>query len=353
MFTNSQTDSKYMKRCLQIALQGLGNVSPNPMVGCVIVHNGLIIGEGYHIKYGEPHAEVNAINSVKEKSLLETSTLYVNLEPCAHFGKTPPCADLIIKHKIPRVIIGTKDCNEKVAGKGIEKLVNSGCKVETGILENESRYLNRRFFTFHEKKRPYIILKWAETQDGFIDIYRKDGAVKKPNWITSEKTRALVHKWRTEEDAIMVGTKTALLDNPSLTARDWKGKNPTRVVLDRNLSLPTTYKIFDNQAPTIVFNTLKTENNDNIKFIGVDFGAQLLENILHVLHQVNIQSLIVEGGAVLLNSFINANLWDEAIVFKGPQYFLKGVTAPKLNAIATKNIKIDQDTFLFYNNTKA
>jgi len=344
-------DEIYMKRCLQLALQGLGNVAPNPMVGCVIVNNDIIIGEGYHIKYGEPHAEVNAIKSVKDKSLLKTSALYVNLEPCSHFGKTPPCADLIIKYEIPMVIIGSKDCNEKVAGKGIEKLINAGCMVETGLLENESRYLNRRFFTFYEKKRPYIILKWAETQDGFIDIIREDSATKKPNWITSEKTRVLVHKWRTEEDAIMVGTNTALLDNPALTARDWKGKNPVRVVLDRDLSLPVTFKIFDSQACTIVFNTIKTDVCNNVKFLKINFNEQLIENILEVLFKENIQSLIVEGGAQLLNSFIKSNLWDEAIVLKGSQYYLKGIIAPKIMKDAVRTTKLQHDTILFYVNT--
>ena len=346
----SPIDEKYMKRCLQIAACGIGNVSPNPMVGCVIINNDTVIGEGYHVKYGEPHAEVNAIHSVKDKKLLETSTLYVNLEPCSHYGKTPPCADFIIKNKIPRVIIATKDCNEKVAGKGIEKLENAGCIVETGLLEKESIYLNRRFFTFHEKKRPYIILKWAETQDGFIDRIRKNTSAREPNWITSEKTRVTVHKWRTEEDAIMVGTNTALLDNPALTAREWKGKNPVRIVLDRNLTLPTFLKIFDNQADTIIFNTKRTQIRENLKFFKIKFDDLIIENLLKILHKENIQSVIVEGGSQLLNSFISLNLWDEAIVFKGTKNYHKGIEPPHLLKDAVNAIKLNQDTISFYNN---
>jgi len=341
---------KYMKRCLQIALHGLGNVSPNPMVGCVIVNNDIIIGEGYHKKYGEPHAEVNAIHSVKDKELLKTATLYVNLEPCSHYGKTPPCADLIIKSKIPRVIIATRDCNEKVAGKGIELLKNAGCELKIGLLEKESLYLNRRFFTFHEKKRPYIILKWAETQDGFIDRLRKNSSIKEPNWITSEKIRIIVHKWRTEEDAIMVGTNTALKDNPALTARDWQGKNPVRIVLDRNLTLLPTLKIFDNQANTIIFNTKKTQIRENLKFFKIKFDDLLIENLLKALHKENIQSVIVEGGTQLLNSFIEQNLWDEATVFKGSKSYHQGIEAPRLLKDADRTIKIHQDSISFYNN---
>jgi diaminohydroxyphosphoribosylaminopyrimidine deaminase/5-amino-6-(5-phosphoribosylamino)uracil reductase len=350
MSNPSSIDETYMKRCLQIALQGLGNVSPNPMVGCVIVHNDLIIGEGYHIKYREPHAEVNAINSVKDKKLLESSTLYVNLEPCSHFGKTPPCADLIIKYKIPRVVIGAVDCNEKVCGKGIDKLIKAGCQVQTGLLEKESRYLNRRFFTFHEKKRPYVMLKWAETQDGFMDRIREPNSEKKPNWISSERTRVIVHKWRAEEDAIMVGTNTALSDNPVLTTRDWKGKNPIRVILDRNLTLPTSMKLFNDEARTLVFNTIKTDNHNNIQYYKVDFDEQLIENILQVLYKEKIQSLIVEGGAFLLNSFIKSGLWDEAIVIKGTQYYRDGLPAPKISKVATKTVKVAHENYLYFNN---
>jgi len=341
-----------MKRCLQIALQGLGNVSPNPMVGCVIVHNDIIIGEGYHIKYSEPHAEVNAINSVKDKKLLETSTLYVNLEPCSHYGKTPPCADLIIKHKIPGVVIGAVDCNEKVCGRGIDKLIKAGCQVQTGLLEKESRYLNRRFFTFHEKQRPYVVLKWAETQDGFMDRIREPNSEKKPNWISSERTRVIVHKWRAEEDAIIVGTNTALSDNPALTTRDWEGKNPVRVVLDRNLALPSDMKLFNNEARTLVFNTLKTDSLNNIKYFKVDFDNKLIDNILHVLCKEKIQSLIVEGGAFLLSSFIKSGLWDEAIVIKGPQFYKVGLPAPKISKVAVKSVMVAQENYLYFNNTQ-
>lgn len=327
-----EADTLFMQRCLQIAQHGLGHVSPNPMVGCVIVFNNKIIGEGFHQKYGKAHAEVNAIKAVKDKSLLRKSTLYVNLEPCAHFGKTPPCADLIIKHKIPRVVIANTDSNPLVAGKGIEKLKAAGCQVTTGVLESEGRFLNRRFFTFHEQKRPYIILKWAETADGFIDRIRDKNTEIKPNWITSERTRALVHKGRTEEDAIMAGTTTVLNDNPSLTARDWKGKNPTRIIPDRNLTIPTSFNIYNTDAPTLIFNTQKSGKKGTVTFIRHSFDENLIKDILTYLYNAGIQSLIVEGGAYTHHSFIKDNLWDEALVFKGRIYYTKGIAAPVLQA---------------------
>jgi diaminohydroxyphosphoribosylaminopyrimidine deaminase/5-amino-6-(5-phosphoribosylamino)uracil reductase len=249
-------DEKYMLRCLELAKDGFGNVAPNPMVGCVIVCEGKIIGEGYHQEYGKAHAEVNAIHSVRDKSLLQKSTLYVNLEPCAHFGKTPPCANLIVEHNIPRVVIGCVDSYSEVSGKGIEKLRNAGIEVTVGILENESLELNKRFFTFHNKKRPYVILKWAETQDGFIDVDRpldKSRDTTADNWITSPLSKQLVHKWRSEEAAIMVGTTTVLNDNPQLNVREWKGKNPTRIVIDLQDRLPQTLHVFDKSIPTVSF----------------------------------------------------------------------------------------------------
>ncbi len=350
--TANTDDIKYMQRCLKIARQGLGNVSPNPLVGCVIVYDHKIIGEGFHAKYGQAHAEVNAINSVKDKFLLEQSTLYVSLEPCSHYGKTPPCTDLIISHKIPKVIIACTDTNKRVSGKGIEKLIKSGIKVKTGILEKECRELNRRFFTFHEKNRPYIILKWAQTQNGFIDRIRDAGAEIKPNWITSETSRVLVHKWRTEEDAIITGTHTALLDNPALTARDWTGKNPIRILIDRTLKIPIHYKLFNTSAPTLVFNTIKNSTDENLKYLKINFDENILNTILCVLYNENVQSLIVEGGSKLLKSFIDSKLWDEARIFVGPQKFVNGVKAPELNYYKSETKIIGNDKILRIKNNK-
>jgi len=324
-----------MQRCIDLAKLGLGNTAPNPMVGSVIVHNGRIIGEGYHTKHGEPHAEVNAINSVKDKYLLRKSTIYVNLEPCAHHGKTPPCANLISEIGIPEVVIGTVDTAAHVSGKGINILKEAGCRVVTGVLEKESRELNRRFFTFHEKQRPYIILKWAQTKDGFIDIERSTDTPIQPNWITNQYAKALVHKWRSEEQAILVGTNTALQDNPSLTTRNWKGKNPTRIVLDQHLTLPSHHNLFNYHAKTIVIagtslsdKKEKFANNIGIKFVDYKKGFYL--QLFKILKELDIQSIIIEGGERVLNSFIKNNLWDEARIFHGNMEFGKGVKAPKM-----------------------
>jgi diaminohydroxyphosphoribosylaminopyrimidine deaminase / 5-amino-6-(5-phosphoribosylamino)uracil reductase len=321
-------DKIYMHRCLELAASGLGTVSPNPIVGSVIVHKGIIIGEGYHHKCGQAHAEVNAINSVKDQSLLKESTIYVNLEPCAHHGKTPPCANLIVEKQIPRVVIGCVDSFAKVAGKGVEILKNSNCHVEVGVLEEESRELNRRFFTFHEKKRPYIILKWAQTLDGFMDMERQPGAAIEPYWITNNLAKILVHKWRSEEDAFMVGANTACNDNPRLTVRDWHGRNPIRVVADRDLSLPSNLHIFDNEATTLVFNQVKSEILENIEYIKIEFDENMVEHILEDLYKHEIQSIVIEGGRKLLEKFIYKNLWDEARIFTGNRYFKKGLKAP-------------------------
>jgi len=319
----------FMQRCLNLASQGLGQVAPNPMVGCVITHNGKIIGEGYHKKHGQAHAEVNAINAVADKSLLPHAVLYVSLEPCAHYGKTPPCADYILQHKIPEVHIASLDSNDKVAGKGVEKLKKGGCKVSLGTLEKESRFLNRRFFTYHEKKRPYIILKWAQTSDGFIDIIRKNNK-KGPNWITTEETRVIVHKWRSEEDAILIGTNTAIADDPALTVRDWHGRHPLRIVIDRKLKLPANLKIFSCESSTLIFNTLTDKKEGHLHYIKTDFN-ELPQNILVSLFEMGVQSLIIEGGSYLINSFISSGLWDEARVFTGATSFGEGLKAPKLN----------------------
>ena len=273
-------EEKYMFKCLALAKNGLKEVSPNPMVGCVIVHQNKIIGEGYHQKYGEAHAEVNAINSVENKALLKESTLYVNLEPCAHYGKTPPCADLIIKHKIPKVVIGCMDSFGEVSGKGIENLKEAGTEVTVGVLQKESLRLNKRFFTFQNKNRPHIILKWAETKDGFIDVDRSDFKGTVDNWITSNDSKILVHKWRSEEEAIMIGTNTALNDNPHLTVREIEGKNPIRVILDLNLRLPNDLNVFDKSTPTLVFNHKKDALEHNLEFIKIDESNNILSQIL-------------------------------------------------------------------------
>jgi diaminohydroxyphosphoribosylaminopyrimidine deaminase/5-amino-6-(5-phosphoribosylamino)uracil reductase len=307
------------------------------MVGSVIVHDNKIIGEGFTDKYGGNHAEVNAINSVSEKSLLKASTLYVTLEPCSHHGKTPPCSDLIIKHQIPNVVIGCIDDNKKVAGKGIKKLKDSGCHVVVGILKNECKDHHKRFFTFHNKKRPYIILKWAESSDGFIAPETKKE--KKPVWITNRLSRQLVHKWRTEEQAILLGTQTVLEDNPELTARDWTGQNPIRVVIDRTNKLPKTNSVFNSQAKTISI----TEND-------IDFTNHVAKQICNLLFKNDINSVIVEGGAKTLQTFIDENLWDEARVFKGQVIFKSGTKAPVFSGKLISEEKIKTDILKIYTN---
>jgi len=336
-------NEKYIARCIELAKKGSGNVSPNPMVGCVIVHNQKIVGEGFHEKYGEAHAEVNAINAVKNQELLKKSTLYVSLEPCAHHGLTPPCADLIIKKQIPKVVIGAVDPFMKVAGKGIEKMKNAGIEVEVGTLEKECRELNKRFFTFFEKQRPFVILKWAQTQDRFIDIDRKSNKYGEPTWITGHKALVKVHEMRAAEDAILVGTHTAEKDNPSLTVRHCPGKNPVRIVLDRQLRLPKTLKLFDNSTDTLVFNSLKTKTEKNTHFIKIDFSENSIQQVLTELKNCNIQSLIVEGGQQLLTSFIRKGLWDEAHIYTGNKFFQSGVSAPKIYGTLLYEEKIDND----------
>jgi len=332
-----------MQRCLELAQKGVGLVSPNPMVGCIIVCEGEVIGEGFHQKYGEAHAEVNAINSVKDKSLLNKSTLYVNLEPCAHFGKTPPCSNLIIEHKIPKVVIGCLDSFSEVARKGIEKMKNKGIKVIVGILEKESRELNNRFFTFHEKNRPYVILKWAESKDGFIAPNNQ----KEPFWMTSSESKRLVHKWRAEEDAILVGRITAEKDNPSLTARDVTGKNPIRIVIDKNLKLSSNLNLFDSNTKTLIFNTLKTKEIGNNYFIKINVN-NLIKNILQKLYKQNIQSVIIEGGTITLQSFIDAKLWDEARIFTTNKELNDGIKPPNIEGeiIFETEIGVDELSIL-------
>jgi diaminohydroxyphosphoribosylaminopyrimidine deaminase/5-amino-6-(5-phosphoribosylamino)uracil reductase len=319
---------KYMQRCLQLAKLGEGHTAPNPMVGCVIVYEGKIIGEGYHQRYGGPHAEVNAINSVKEVRLLKHSTLYVNLEPCSHIGKTPPCADLIIKMRIPRVVVGTVDPNPEVAGNGIEKLRSSGCYVTSGILNNECKELNRRFFTFHQEKRPYIILKWAQTANGFIDSIRTTTEQGKQIWITDEIARIAVHKQRSVEGAIFIGTETALKDNPSLTLRDWYGQQPLRIVTDLNNKLPSHLTLYDGKAKTLTISKSDFQFEKNSFFIQTNDNNNVINTLLDFLYRENILSVIVEGGTKTLQQFIDSNLWDEAHVFAGYQTFKAGIKAP-------------------------
>ncbi len=327
--SQKEQDERYMERCLELAQRGLGTTWPNPLVGAVIVHEGRIIGEGFHHRSGEPHAEVLAVRAVRDKRLLKQATLYVNLEPCSHQGKTPPCADMIVREGIPRVVVGTMDTTDKVRGQGIARMQAGGVEVVTGVLEEESRYMNRRFFTYHEKKRPYILLKWAESADGFLDEERLPGQ-EGPNWISGPLGRQTVHRWRTQEQAILVGRKTAVIDNPALTAREWWGRNPLRLVIDRELGLPPTLQLFDDEAPTIIFNNLKTERLTHPEPVKIDFSTPILPQILDELYERRIQSLIVEGGAYTLEQFIRAGLWDEARVFRGERYFHKGVKAPAL-----------------------
>ena len=344
-----KVQEKYIKRCIELAKNGLGTTYPNPLVGCVIVFGNKIIGEGWHIKSGESHAEVIAIESVKNKELLSSSTLYVSLEPCSHFGKTPPCADLILKYNIPNVVIGTIDPNSKVAGKGIQKLIDAEVNVTVGILEKECNELNKRFFTFHKKNRPYIILKWAESSDGFISP--KNKSEQKPVWISNEYSRQLVHKWRSEEQAILVGTQTILDDNPTLTVREWVGENPIRVVIDKENNIDSSSNVYDNQAKTIVFSNKEINSNfDTIQYIKIDFDKNSTQAIADKFFENNIQSIIIEGGRKTIQSFIDADLWDEARVFIGEINLIEGTKAPELNRSFHSKVTVKNDTLLTYRN---
>jgi diaminohydroxyphosphoribosylaminopyrimidine deaminase/5-amino-6-(5-phosphoribosylamino)uracil reductase len=326
-------DIIYMRRCLELAAGAEGLTYPNPMVGAVIVHDGKIIGEGFHIKAGGPHAEVNAINAVSDKSLLRSSTLYVNLEPCSHYGKTPPCTNLIISHNISEVVVGTPDTSDKVAGKGLEMLRSAGSKVRVGILAEECRYLNRRFFTTVERKRPYIILKWAQSADGFIDKIRAPGPDSRPVWITGNPERVLVHRWRSYEQAILAGAGTIRADNPQLNVREWTGCQPLKVVLSRSGSVSQKFA-FAWPAGTYVVLTsdMNSDLPDEVK-IFLDYTKPSAEQIVEYLYSRAIQSLLVEGGAEVLNHFIDSGFWDEARVFTGKFVFGKGINAPGLSGI--------------------
>ncbi|MBL7747318.1 MAG: bifunctional diaminohydroxyphosphoribosylaminopyrimidine deaminase/5-amino-6-(5-phosphoribosylamino)uracil reductase RibD [Chitinophagaceae bacterium] len=354
-----------MLRCLQLARLGAGNVAPNPMVGAVLVHNNIIIGEGWHKQYGQAHAEVNCINEAIEKGhrdKLNQSTLYVSLEPCAHFGKTPPCADLIIKHHIPKVVVGCRDPFEEVNGKGIEKMQAAGVLVDLvgGELEKECITLNKRFFTYHTKRRPYVVLKWAQTGDGFIaplDILPTETSgdtVIKRLLISNEYSNRLVHKWRSEEAAILVGTNTALRDDPLLTTRSWTGPSPIRLVLDMNLRLPASLKLFNRETRTIVFNAVKNEENENLLFYRIAKDTNIIQELLSALYKLRIQSVLVEGGAALLESFITEGVWDEIRVITNEELIINnGLKAPVIqSAEKIYSEKVLSDTIETYHPLK-
>lgn len=346
------SDELYMKRCLELAEMGNGQVSPNPLVGCVIVSGGKIIGEGYHQKYGQAHAEVNAIRSVTDRygeqaaELLKNAVAYVSLEPCAHFGKTPPCADLLIRHQLKKVVIGNRDPFADVDGKGIEKLKNAGIEVVSGVLEAECFEVNRRFFTRITQQRPYIILKWARTANGY---FAPKNSVQQ--WISGPLSKKLVHKWRTEEDAVLVGKQTAIADNPALSAREWPGKNPIRIAIDRKLEIPADSQLYNKDAKTIIFNEQKTSVEGNIHFIEMeDMQYYLPQKIAYQLYLMDIQSIIIEGGANILNQFISSGLWDEARVFNSTSSWDTGIHSPVINGNIMSVTQVDKDQLTIYKN---
>ncbi len=338
----------WMKRCLELAAQGFGNVAPNPMVGCVIVHQDKIIGEGFHKEFGAAHAEVEAINSVTDPALLPSSTLYVSLEPCCHTGKTPPCTSLILEKKIKNVVIGCLDPNPLMNGKSVQLLKAAGLNVTSGVLEKECRILNKRFITSQEKARPYIILKWAHSADGFIDRKRSMAEVGNQERITCNESNTLAHRWRSEEQAIMVGTTTAMMDNPSLSVRHVKGKNPLRVVVDKELKIPQHYRIFDKSQKTFVFTGVEQSSENDIQFFKIDFSADIIGQIMKTLHKENISSIIVEGGRELMNSFIQSGTWDEARVFTAPQKLGSGIKGPVINTPSAQQERIGLDQLNYF-----
>ena len=337
---------KYMQRCLELATCGLGNTAPNPLVGCVIVNNDTIIGEGYHTKYGDRHAEAIAIQSVKDKSLLYNATLYVNLEPCNHQGKTPPCSKLITESKISKIVIGTSDTNPNVIGEGLKYLQQNGCKVISDIMQEACRNINKRFFTFHEQNRPYIILKWAQSADGYIGKKNPGHA---PVQISGKQSKLMVQKWRGEEQAIMVGTNTVIFDNPLLTTRLSGGSNPLRIVLDRTQKLPIDAAVFNSEARTLLISEKANRNINGVEIIQLPFDEHLLKAIMLRLFEKKIQSLIVEGGSALLNSFIGNSLWDEARIFISNKPIRSGVKAPEIPPGATSSYIIGEDRLLIIN----
>ena len=342
---------KYINRCIELAANGLGTTYPNPLVGSVLVYNNRIIGEGWHQKAGKAHAEVNAINSVKDAGLLSKATIYVSLEPCSHFGRTPPCSDFIIAKGIRKVVIGTVDPFAKVAGKGIKKLLDAGCEVIVGVLEEKCNNLNKRFFTFHLKKRPYIILKWAQSINGFIAPGEQ--VERNPVWISNKYSKRIVHKWRSEEQCILVGTNTAVADNPQLDTRLWKGNNPTRIIIDQNLRIPQDSHIFDGSVSTILIcgNTKKFDKQiKNLIVENINFEDKVAQQICEIAYKHNLQSLIVEGGSQTLTSFIDENVWDEARVFTGNAHIKTGIPAPKFEGNLFHEESIMEDQLKIYLN---
>ena len=333
-----------MRRAHELAGNGLGAVSPNPLVGCIVVKDDVIIGEGWHKIYGGPHAEVNAIASVADHVKLKGSTVIVNLEPCSHYGKTPPCADLLVKHQVGRVIISNRDTNPLVSGSGIAKLREAGIDLIEGVLESEGWDLNKRFFTMMEKKRPYVILKWAQTENGMMAGEEGD-----PRWISNTVSRQLVHRWRTEEDAVLVGYRTVLHDNPRLNSREWIGRDPVRVVIDKQLALPRSLNVFDGTQRTVILNTVKNEEQKNTSFVKLNEDGFVV-NVLAHLYERRVQSLLVEGGAGTLKMFMDSGLWDEARVFSSPLNFKAGLKAPAIRGNVTESANLAGDTLTIHHN---
>jgi diaminohydroxyphosphoribosylaminopyrimidine deaminase/5-amino-6-(5-phosphoribosylamino)uracil reductase len=351
-FAALHTHETYMQRCIELARKGAGSVAPNPMVGAVLLYNNEIIGEGWHQRYGEAHAEVNCVGQAVQNGQtgkLQKSTLYVSLEPCAHFGKTPPCSDLIIKHKIPKVVIGCRDPFKEVDGKGIEKLKTAGVEVVVDVLKDECIELNKRFFTFHQQQRPYVILKWAQTNNGVIGSTTAERLL-----ISNELNNRLVHQWRSEEAAILVGSKTALLDDPQLTNRYWPAeKQPVRLVLDRQLQLPSSLKLFNGEANTVVLNDVKQTNEGTLQYEQLSGNGSVVQQVLQALHQRKLNSVLVEGGAELLQHFINEGLWDEARIITNNELVVEaGVKAPQLqNELQTNKQQLGSDSICWYKNS--
>lgn len=335
-------DMTYMRRALELAGRAEGCTSPNPMVGAVVVHDGVIIGEGYHLRAGTPHAEVHALAAVRDRSLLPDATLYVSLEPCSHYGRTPPCADLIISSGIRRVVVGTVDTSIKVAGRGIARLREAGIEVVTGVEEDECRRINRRFFTWHERQRPYVVLKWARSADGFIDLERKAGETAEPHWITGATERILVHRWRAAEDAILAGGGTVRADNPSLDVRLWKGKNPLRVIVSRSGEMTPESKVFDGTADTVLFTCNDKVSLPGIRTVKLADKQYFVEDVLKTLHGLGVQSVFVEGGAFIIRHFAESGLWDEARRFTGMMRFGHGVPDQFPGFMPEKSIRFEK-----------
>lgn len=344
----SLADKTFMMRCVQLAKNGLGTTTPNPMVGCVIVYNNKIIGEGWHYASGQPHAEVMAIRSVKNPELLSQATLYVSLEPCSYTGKTPPCSDLIIEKRIPRVRIGSTDPHPNVSGKGIERLRKSGIEVISGLCKTECDALNKRFFTFHIKKRPYVLLKWAATKDGFIAPETQEQG--KAFWISSPISKQQVHLWRSQEASILVGTNTAIKDNPKLNTREVYGKNPVRLCIDKDLKIPASHYLLQKDIPSVIFTYQQKDSSKNLTYFDLDKSLPIPQQILEYCYQNNLQSILIEGGMQLLQSFIDASLWDEARVFTGRALLHKGIPQPKLNVFPYQQMKSGTDSLSYYKN---